>query len=109
MLLHVVDAASEVAAAQSETVLQTLATLGLSETPVLTVLNKVDGLTLPDGRAPESEADLPALVLSNPAPGGEGTVPVSALRGWGIDACAVASPTTCWAWGSRRSRRAARA
>ncbi len=86
MLLHVVDATSEVAAAQSETVIQTLATLGLAETPVLTVLNKVDGLALPDGRSPESEADLPTLVLSNPAPGGEGTVPVSALRGWGIDA-----------------------
>ena len=53
---------------------------------MLTVLNKVDGLTLPDGRSPESEADLPALVLSNAAPGGEGTVPVSALRGWGIEA-----------------------
>ena len=86
ILLHVVDATSEVAAAQSETVLQTLATLGLAATPVLTVLNKVDGLTLPDGRAPESETDLSALVLSNPAPGGEGSVPASALRGWGIDA-----------------------
>ena len=73
LLLHVVDATSPAAAAQAATVLETLEDLGLEGLHVLTVLNKVDGLTRSDGEAVQCEADLAALE-------------VSALRGWGIDA-----------------------
>ena len=83
LLVHVVDATSEMAAAQAETVLETLADLGL-EQQVLTALNKVDGLELPDGRPVEVEADLKDIEIVNPAGSGEALL-TSALRGWGID------------------------
>ena len=93
LLLHVVDATSEAADAQSETVLDTLASLGLAGTPMLTVLNKADELTLPDGSPPTSEQDLARIAFDNPAREAAeaheelpnlGTVLVSALTGWGI-------------------------
>ena len=84
LLVHAVDVTSEAAAAQAETVIETLAGLGLAEKPVLTVLNKADGLELPDGRPVESEADLEGVEIANPAGPGEALL-VSALRGWGID------------------------
>ena len=86
LLLHVVDVTSPAAAAQAETVIETLKDLGLSQVPVLTVLNKADGLTRADGSPVESEADVARLDIANPAPGGEGCVVTSALRGWGLDA-----------------------
>ncbi|MXW23619.1 MAG: GTPase HflX, partial [Chloroflexi bacterium] len=93
LLLHVVDATSEAADAQSETVLDTLTSLGLAGTPMLTVLNKADELTLPDGAPPTSEQDLARIAFDNPAREAAeaheelpnlGTVLVSALTGWGI-------------------------
>ena len=93
LLLHVVDATSEAADAQSETVLDTLAALGLAGTPMLTVLNKADELALPDGTQPTCEADLERIAVANPAREAAeahpelphlGAVLVSALTGWGV-------------------------
>jgi GTPase len=85
LLLHVVDATSPAIEAQWATVMETLDGLGLSEKPMLTVLNKADGLRRPDGVAVETEADLATVDIVSPAPEG-GALLVSALRGWGIDA-----------------------
>ena len=93
LLLHVVDATSDAADAQSVTVLETLAGLGLAGMPMLTVLNKADELALPDGSAPTCEEDLARIALENPAREATeaheelpnlGTVLVSALTGWGV-------------------------
>ena len=93
LLLHVVDATSEAADAQSETVLETLAGLGLAGMPMLTVLNKADELALPDGSPPTCEEDLARIALENPAREATeahdeipnlGMVLVSALTGWGV-------------------------
>ena len=93
LLLHVVDATTEAASAQSETVLDTLAGLGIAGTPMLTVLNKADELVLPDGSPPTCEADLARIAIDNPAREAAeahaempnlGSVLVSALTGWGI-------------------------
>jgi GTP-binding protein HflX len=93
LMLHVVDATSDAADAQSATVLETLAGLGLAGTPMLTVLNKADELTLPDGTPPTCEEDLARIALENPAREATeaheelpnlGTVLVSALTGWGV-------------------------
>lgn len=84
LLVHAVDVTSEMAEAQAETVMQTLADLGLEDVPVLTVLNKVDGLELPDGRPVECEADIEGVETANLGGPGEAML-VSALRGWGID------------------------
>jgi GTP-binding protein HflX len=85
LLLHVVDATSPAIEAQWATVMETLHGLGLSEKPMLTVLNKADGLRRPDGTLVETEHDLAAVDIVSPAPEG-GALLVSALRGWGIDA-----------------------
>jgi GTP-binding protein HflX len=85
LLLHVVDATSPAIEAQWATVMETLHELGLSEKPTLTVLNKADGLTRPDGSPVESERDLASVDIVSPAPEG-GALLVSALRGWGIEA-----------------------
>jgi GTP-binding protein HflX len=84
LLLHVVDVASPAAEAQAAVVLETLDDLGLSALPVLTALNKVDAIALPDGTAAQCEADIAAIEISDPAFGDVGAVPVSALHGWGI-------------------------
>ena len=86
LLLHVVDATSPAAAAQAQTVVTTLDDLGLARLPVLTVLNKVDGLRCVDGSPVQCEADIDRLDIANPASGGTLAVPLSALRGWGVDA-----------------------
>ena len=86
LLLHVIDATSPAAAAQAATVMETLEGLGLAAAPVLTVLNKVDGLARSGGGPVECEADLTALEVASPAGLGDGAVPASALRGWGIEA-----------------------
>jgi GTP-binding protein HflX len=86
LLVHVVDATAEAAHAQAQTVLDTLDDLGLGAVPLLTVLNKADGLRLPDGSPVESEADLARVNITNPADRGEGPLFTSAVRGWGIDA-----------------------
>jgi len=86
LLVHVVDATSPDAAAQAESVLQTLDDLGLGDAPLLTVLNKIDGLARPDGTLVETEAEARAIELPNPAARGMGPLLTSAVHGWGIDA-----------------------
>ncbi len=61
LLLHVVDATAPTRDAQVKTVLDTLRELGLQDMPVLTVLNKADGLLLPDGSPVQTEDDLLAV------------------------------------------------
>lgn len=86
LLLHVVDATSTALAAQHATVLSTLDGLGLSELPMLTVLNKADELTFDNGEPLTGEADFEALPIPE-LPGLTGEVRyVSATEGWGIDA-----------------------
>ncbi len=85
LLLHVVDATTPALEAQVATVLETLAGLGLADRRVVTVLNKGDGLLLPDGERVASEADLARVDLHVPDPA-RGALLISALRGWGLDA-----------------------
>jgi GTP-binding protein HflX len=85
LLLHVVDATSPAIEAQWATVMQTVRDLGLAEKPMLTVLNKADGLVLPDGTPVASEADLARVDIVSPAPEG-GALLVSATEGWGLAA-----------------------
>ncbi len=61
LLVHVVDGTAEARDAQVRTVLETLAELDLGDIPMITVVNKADGLVLPDGSPVESEADLDTL------------------------------------------------
>jgi GTP-binding protein HflX len=85
LLLHVVDATASTREAQVRTVLDTLDELGLSDMPVLTVLNKADGLVLPDGTPVETEEHMEALSrLRLPGIDGE-IVYTSATKGLGID------------------------
>jgi len=85
LLLHVVDATSPAIEAQWTTVMETLDSLGLSDKPMLTVLNKADGLTFEDGSPVQGPEDLAHVPITSPAPGA-GALLVSALHGWGIDA-----------------------
>ena len=85
LLLHVIDGTSHAVEAQQRTVEATLAELGLTDTPTLSVVNKIDGLEL-DGRTVEREEDLAALVALNPL-GIDGEVLyTSATTGLGVDA-----------------------
>lgn len=72
LILHVVDSTHPNACQQSETVMETLAELGVVDQPVLTVLNKIDGLP---GLAPSGDC----LDLF------PDSVAVSALEGQGLD------------------------
>lgn len=86
LLLHVVDATASTRDAQVRTVLDTLRELGLHDMPVLTVMNKVDGLTLEDGTPVTTEDDLRRLAAEHD-PRVEGEVRyASATTGLGIDA-----------------------
>ncbi len=85
LLLHVVDATSPAIEAQWTTVMETLDGLHLADKPMLTVLNKADGLTREDGSPVETEDDLLHVPLVSPAPGA-GALLVSATEGWGVDA-----------------------
>lgn len=86
LLLHVVDRSTPEVDAQVTAVLSTLEELGLTSTPVLTVLNKIDAVPLPGGVPIRFESDIAKLEIFDPVLGDVGAVPVSALRGWGIDA-----------------------
>ncbi len=77
LLLHVVDITHPNAEEQAETVLETLADLNLDETPVLTVLNKIDQL---EGVTDEENRHLPETMQLSPD-----RVPVSAEFGWGLN------------------------
>jgi GTP-binding protein HflX len=89
LLLHVVDLSSPDAAEQCETVEDILAGLHLADSPRLSVLNKIDrfleqsvGL-LDDGREWTGEAAL-AYFRAHAAGEEPDTVPVSAVRRWGL-------------------------
>jgi len=79
LLLHVVDLTDPHAAEQNEIVHEVLDELDLGNTPVLTVINKVDALVPTDAPAPPDPGDLGL-------PPSPDVVLVSALRGWGLDA-----------------------
>ncbi|MBT5774136.1 MAG: GTPase HflX [Dehalococcoidia bacterium] len=85
LLLHVVDATSTAVAAQHATVLRTLDDLGLSEVPMLTVLNKADGVLRTDGQPVTGEDDLGALPLPELPGMAADYCYTSATEGWGID------------------------
>lgn len=76
LLLHVVDMTHPNAEEQANTVLETLADLQIDETPILTVLNKIDmlpGVTHEENRHIPEAMHLPA-----------DHIPVSAEHGWGM-------------------------
>lgn len=77
ILLHVVDATHPHAAAQMESVEDTLAELEVDHLPVVIALNKMD-------RVPEGSDPLGELPLTGPA------VPISARTGEGIDELLIA-------------------
>jgi GTPase len=83
VLLHVIDITDPNAADQAETVEATLTSLGVSEKPRLTVLNKVDRLQTPEG------APVKSLAQVQEAEGNveqrEDVVLISASQGWGLD------------------------
>lgn len=72
LLLHVVDVTHENASAQAEAVIQTLAEIEADHIPVLTVLNKIDRLSDPEG-ARQTLQQFPKSVA------------ISALKGVGIN------------------------
>jgi len=81
LLLHVVDLTSHNAAEQCQVVEDILADLKLQDKPRITALNKID-LLLPGGKEWDEEKAL--KYLSDQAPADEDTVPVSAVKGWGL-------------------------
>ena len=91
LLLHVVDVTHPKGYEQGQSVLKTLADLGLSEVPVVTALNKID-LLGGDGGEVTSPTDLPAgarklldeLIRLYP-----NAVAVSAERRWGLESLAA--------------------
>jgi GTP-binding protein HflX len=84
LLLHVVDITHPDAAEQAETVEQTLAELGVAAKPRLTVLNKVDALTRPDGMPVRGLDDLTELREQLRQEGAHAVL-ISAEKGWGLD------------------------
>ena len=85
MLFHVVDITHPDAAQQSQTVEDTLASLGLADKPRITALNKVDMLPDADGNRPRSLDDIAGFQDSLGA-NIPGAVLVSAEQRWGLDA-----------------------
>lgn len=86
LLVHVIDGTANAVDAQRDTVQETLEDLGIGDTPVLCVVNKVDGMVLPDGSPVETEADLAILDEANPLGMETETLYVSATTGLGVDA-----------------------
>jgi GTPase len=85
LLLHVVDITHPSAAEQAQTVEETLVELDVADKPRLTLLNKVDLLERPDGRAVESLDDLDELRLELARTRPDALL-ISGERGWGLDA-----------------------
>ena len=85
LLLHVIDGTAAAVEAQRATVEETLADLGLADTPVLCVVNKADGIALPEGPPPADEEELTILAAANPLRIADETLYTSATRGLGID------------------------
>lgn len=73
LILHVIDVSHPQALPQSETVMETLADLGIEDQPVVVALNKID-------RLPTSELP-PGLLAEFPD-----SLPISASRGIGLEA-----------------------
>ncbi|GMU39499.1 MAG: hypothetical protein AMXMBFR23_03650 [Chloroflexota bacterium] len=86
LLLHVVDGTAEARDAQVKTVLETLHELELDDLPVLTVVNKADGLVLPDGSPVETEADLGGLRAADYVDVDGEVLFTSATTGLGVEA-----------------------
>lgn len=86
LLLHVVDGTARTIAAQMATVQHTVEELGIAQTPMLTVVNKADGLTLADGRPVATEADLALLATQHTLPIEGEVLFTSATLGLGIQA-----------------------
>jgi GTP-binding protein HflX len=84
LLLHVIDITDENAAEQANTVEETLTSLGVAEKPRLTVLNKVDRLTTPEGEPVASLAAVESAVPSTDDR--QDVVLISAELAWGLDA-----------------------
>jgi GTP-binding protein HflX len=82
VILHIVDVTHPQAAAQSQTVGQVLRELGVVDTPMVTALNKIDLLVDKDTGDVESLARVLALPETHDL---SRTVPISALRGLGLD------------------------
>ncbi len=83
LLLHVVDIAHPDAAEQSQTVENTLADLGLSERPILTLLNKADRIDgESNGTGPSERVRQFAAQVQEDRPQ---TLLISAAKRWGID------------------------
>ena len=83
LLLHVVDIAHPDAAEQSQTVENTLVELGLSERPMLTLLNKVDRIDgEPNGTGPSRRVRQLAEQVQKDQPQ---ALLISAAKRWGID------------------------
>lgn len=81
LLLHVVDASSEEAPAQTEHVLATLSEIGAAHKPQILVLNKIDKIPgTPD------TASIARRILSDPDHQPAGAVAISALTGEGFAA-----------------------
>ena len=77
LMVHVIDITHKDAVEQSQTVERILGSLHLNYKPRLTALNKIDMLI-------DSFDDL-NNVESKIGPAGENIVPVSAVKGWGLD------------------------
>jgi GTP-binding protein HflX len=83
LLLHVIDITDENAAEQANTVEETLTSLAVAEKPRLTVLNKVDRLTTPEGEPVDSLAAVEAAVPNTDER--PDVVLISAEQAWGLD------------------------
>jgi GTP-binding protein HflX len=83
LLLHVVDITHPDAAEQAQTVEDTLAELGLTDKPCITVLNKADAIRGPDGRPIEGLEGLGEAQASLRYWRPDALL-VSALKGWGL-------------------------
>jgi GTP-binding protein HflX len=79
LLLHVVDITHKNAPEQLQTVEEILTELRLDQKPQLTVLNKMDAVV--SNR--EEMNNLAATTDLKPL--GDNTIPISALKGWGLD------------------------
>lgn len=79
-LLHIVDVTHHDAAAQAETVIDTLNELGAGNKPVVTVLNKSDKLPKPE--KPTDGLHIPRFAPTSLLSEG---IPISALRKTGLD------------------------
>ncbi len=77
LLIHVVDLSSPDAAEQCQTVEEILKELKLADRPRITALNKVDLLVQNEQAA--------LSYISEQGLGGENTVIISAMKGWGLD------------------------